>query len=506
MTFVAFTVVTSLWLVGENEVQSATYKYNRAYARALAEGAVEAAKKHILRKLAHFEGIPSVGSCQIGGETLTYTIEPLYDSAGNQITVVTTDLEGVQTTLTPLKITCICFYRDKARAKVERVVNVASTALFQYMVFYGNDLEIHPGPDMILRGRVQSNEDIYVGAGSVLTVDTEHFWGQHLYRKRKDTGGDTGGTVNVKVRGEAAYQAWITGFDSTSSNWVLESQNIWKGTVKTAEHAVSAHEPPAPESINAFREDGSKGYYHDNADLVIKDKKAFFQGVEVTATLPEGTITEKTFFDGREEKNVKVTEIDMAKLGQTAYFPPNGLLYAYRGDAKPDHPYGIRLKNATEIKTNITVVSEDPVYLWGDYNTVNKKSCAIMTDAINLLSNAWDDTKANDTLPVASATTYNCAVLTGNTGTNPETGQYSGGFENLPRFHEDWTGLEATIRGSFANICESRIAKSPWVYGEDNYQAPVRIWSYDADFNSIDKLPPWTPYVHSCRNVVFRVE
>ena len=46
-----------------------------------------------------------------------------------------------------------------------------STNLFQFAVFYTNDLEILPGPDMTLGGRVHCNGDIYLGCGGTLTVD-----------------------------------------------------------------------------------------------------------------------------------------------------------------------------------------------------------------------------------------------------------------------------------------------------------------------------------------------
>ena len=72
-------------------------------------------------------------------------------------------------------------------------------------------------------------------------------------------------------------------------------------------------------------------------------------------------------------------------------------------------------------------------------------------------------------------------------------GNYSGGFENLPRFHENWSGKTATIRGSFINIFDSEIAKSPWSYGGNVYTAPNRDWQYDTDLMDMANLPPYTP-------------
>jgi hypothetical protein len=118
----------------------------------------------------------------------------------------------------------------------------------------------------------------------------------------------------------------------------------------------------------------------------------------------------------------------------------------------------------------------------------------VITDAINLLSNSWNDTKTKTgALPVAANSTYNVAMITGNHATNGPGYGYNGGLENLPRFHEDWAGKTSTIRGSFVNLWESQVAKGPWVYGANNYTAPNRDWDYDTSFNNITNLPPYTP-------------
>jgi hypothetical protein len=243
-----------------------------------------------------------------------------------------------------------------------------------------------------------------------------------------------------------------------------------------------------------------KGYYHANAGLVIRGTHAYVGSTDVTSSLPSGTISEKTMYDGRENKTVKVTEVDIAKLNTTTYFPANGLLYAYREDSTSSAPNGIRLKNASTLKAGLTVVSPDPVYTMGNYNSTSKKPASIITDAMNILSNAWNDTKTAGHLPVATATTVNAAFITGNNGTT--TGHYNGGLENLPRFHENWTGITCTIRGSFVNTFCSDIGEGAWEYGGDNYQAPTRNWDYDTDFNNFGKLPPYTPYVVIITRVV----
>jgi hypothetical protein len=90
------------------------------------------------------------------------------------------------------------------------------------------------------------------------------------------------------------------------------------------------------------------------------------------------------------------------------------------------------LKNGSELAADVTLVSDGPVYIQGDYNTVDKKGAAVIADAVNLLSNSWDNSKGYGSLPTASETDYNVALVTGSYESVP--GRYNGGFENLPPF------------------------------------------------------------------------
>ena len=149
------------------------------------------------------------------------------------------------------------------------------------------------------------------------------------------------------------------------------------------------------------------------------------------------------------------------------------------------------MTNGAELQGPLTIVSEDPVFIHGDFNTVDKKAAAVMADAVNLLSSAWDDTKTPGRIPVAVETQYNLALVTGNVPT-ADGGAYSGGFENLPRFHEDWTGVTARVRGSFVSMFASEIAKGSW--GTTHvYSPPLRDWRYDPTFTDPNALPPFTP-------------
>jgi hypothetical protein len=165
----------------------------------------------------------------------------------------------------------------------------------------------------------------------------------------------------------------------------------------------------------------------------------------------------------------------------------------------------VQLTNGSLLPGKLTVASEDPVYVQGDYNTgdevVTQKGASVIADTINLLSNSWNNSKTSSSgLPGASNTTYNVAMIAGNQTSG--LGDYNGGLENLPRFHENWSGRNCTIKGAMVNTWSSEHGTAPWVYGGNRYTAPNRIWSYDTAFNNAANLPPFTPLAVAARDVV----
>ncbi len=317
-------------------------------------------------------------------------------------------------------------------------------------------------------------------------------------------------------------------------------------TVLTGAHGVSAAAAPDIGSVlkydaqaggdyilDAFGEyqhvgggagDYAKGYYHDQAGLtIIVDELAAPGSNGFTAYLEGGVenlgsglsikqalinagaiqlieVPDMRQSEGSNDKTLSV-EVDLAALNASGLFPSNGLLYAsHYGLGEGTDAKGIVLTNGTELLDKLTVVTDGSAYIDGDFNTVNKKGSAVIADAVNLFSNAWDGTKSGNSLPKASETTFNVAIITGNQHTDGSS--YGGGFENLPRFHENWSGVNCHITGSFVNTWESHFATGPWKGGSNRYSAPGRKWNYDPDFNLVSNLPPFTPVVVSVRDVI----
>ena len=501
-----FTLVVGTLLAASVTVTTLQAKSSRSssdslLASGVAEGATELAQKAMLEALADFEDPPMAGTETIGGISADWTAEQIGP------TTTRVDVDGAVMVGTPVEIACDLTVGDGS-TRVRKVVDLTETPLFQYMIYYDSDLEILPGASMILEGRVHANGDIHLGTHATLTIDADYFRSTgRILRERKDDGTTTGGTVSIKKYDSSTFVSMQPDEDSDGADWIQDALATWDGTVQSGDHGVREVLTPAMRTM----EPG--GYYQQEADLVIRDGVAYAKNGN-PIPLPAGVLTQKTMYDAREGTDVTVTEIDLDALGATGRFPRNGLLYAYRTDASVAKPNGFRLINGEELRDDLTVVSVNSVYVQGDYNTKSKKSAAVIADAVHLLSNSWNDSKRAGTLPSASDTTFQLAMITGDVPTPDGGGSYSGGFENLPRFHENWSGRTATIRGAFARLYESAFARSPWTYGADVYTAPNRDWRYDSDFLDPDALPPFTPnavYVRRLlwdddREIVFKVD
>ena len=192
----------------------------------------------------------------------------------------------------------------------------------------------------------------------------------------------------------------------------------------------------------------------------------------------------------------------------------------------------LRLRNGSNLGTDLSIVTDNPVYVEGDFNTKvvgtdsegndQYRSALVAGDRVTMLSKNWQDA---DVLPCVAAmngkhgvrwhdgslwvgtsniggtslqgwrkraqdrdavpTTLNAVVMTGiypsttgNTGTDDG---YSGGLENILRYLEDWGGgVQAYFNGSIICLWDSRgDAKWSSPNGYNGfYVAPRRDWAY----------------------------
>jgi len=393
---------------------------------------------------------------------------------------------------------------DRGRVQVSQSFEAAMVPLFQFAVFYENDLEIAPGPAMELSGRVHTNGDLWLQAGESLSMDSYVTAFGDIFHGRKGGGGVSDAEVRIKDA-SGNYVSMRDGsewLDADDAYWYDSSITRWDGRVQDATHGQARLEVPLGNSGGDPHKiiepaTGNPDSYENKADLKFIDGQAYklVGGVwdNITTDLVnDGVMTRSSdqFYDGRESEWVDVTELDMSQLYTQGYAPANGVIYF--SDQTEDFP-ALRLANASEIGDALTIASENPVYTYGNFNSDNKKPAAIMADAVNFLSSAWQDTSSSldKSNRQAVPTTVNASIMSGNIETTDA--DYNGGFENLPRFLEDWTDRKFTWSGSMVALWYSQQATSTW--NGTYYTPPLRDWSYDPDLDDPANHPPETPSV-----------
>lgn len=397
--------------------------------------------------------------------------------------------------------------QNSVRIRMER----ALIPLFQFAIFYDDVLEFHPGPAMTISGRVHSNDDMYVDALNGLDINSNMTAGNRIIHGKHPESGEANynGTVRIKDA-TGAYQnmknsdgTWL---DHNDPDWMTDATSRWGGRVADSDHGMHALKLPLeagndPRNIIKDESGGNTDSYEGKASLKLIDGTAYFKSgatwIDVTSTLTStGVLTTSTFYDARNKKTVSARQIDISKLNTSAYWPANGILYT-KDTQSGSNLKATRLINGSSLKAGLTVVSENPVYTKGNYNSTSKKPAAIFADAYTVLSGNWSDANSTKSLSYRSATPTTCNVsfITGNVPT--QAGKMSGGTHNLPRFLESWTGDIFTWKGSMVQMWQSTYATGTWSDTDGSYNPPTRVWDFDTDLLDPSKLPPGTPMVNA---------
>jgi hypothetical protein len=165
------------------------------------------------------------------------------------------------------------------------------------------------------------------------------------------------------------------------------------------------------------------------------------------------------------------------------------------------------------IAPGLTVTSENPVYIQGNWNANNAGfgnphvATAVIADSVTLLSNNWNDLNslANpynmDTTAQRNATNswYRVAIISGKglsfpqPANTPQDYGTDGGAHNFLRYIENWGGTTLNYRGSIASLYISRQGTGTYKCCTVVYSPPTRGYNFDVDFLTPALLPPRTP-------------
>jgi len=424
---------------------------------------------------------------------------------------------------------------------VKRAMNYSVVPLFQATAFFEDTLELYKTATMTITGLVHTNSHAYVSQPSPGTLT---FGDATTPTYLSYVGGYTDSTWvdSTGVTRDAPPEAWNwSGYSPNSS----QRPDYFDGFDQQV-HQVARMEPLGADSSSLLNT-ADTNPNNDTARELIEPPNTYVdpltQNITTTAVLPDPTpiadrrlynkagirirvsgatytitgangttlspaqitalkssMTQQTIYDRREGKNVDLTTLNMATAKTTlnAVSGFNGILYIDDVSSTGyTDPKGIRLTNGSTLPTEgLTVASQNPVYIQGDYNTSGTRvSSAVFADGVTILSNNWNDSNSSGALSsrTASSTTVNTAIVAGfmpSGWTNPATGAsygYSGGLNNFPRFLEDWGGKTFTYTGSMIELFTSQIGTGEWDTGSI-YSPPKRVWSFDSNF--IDNPPP----------------
>jgi hypothetical protein len=429
-----------------------------------------------------------------------------------------------------------------SEASLEMHFKSRSLPLFQWAAFYDKDLEILPTPGITLSGPVHTNADLYLGTSGNYDIAGQITSAKNMYMGRKDANTCLTGAIR------ANNPNTLTALPACSSG----RRSLTMADVTSFGGMVGVGIKPASVPDWNVLQRASDQPYWMQADLrIVLNVNGGTPVIEVRNT--DGSVntaltnhlatcgaasTSNTFYDNREGGSTRMLDLDVQALLNCNKLPQlvtttltsggTAKLVFYLSVDGPGYDtvnhYGVRLKNGSLLTTvlpassttlaGLTVVSDQAVYIQGNYNTTAKKPAAVLGDVINVLSNNWSDAASTLALTsrVPTATTINAAFYAGTDTTGGSEGAagqgaggYNGGLESFIRLHENWNGtVTLTYRGSLVSLFRPRHVAGAWALGSPYYTAPLRDWDYDSTlFEDPTLLPPMTPNLVYLRQELF---
>src|SRR5205807_2805965 len=379
-------------------------------------------------------------------------------------------------------------------AKVRRVFEKKFDMPWTYAMLYMDDLEFQPSASFTLTGPVQSNGSLYIGTSNFTSTDRVGYSGDYANGYSPN---DTSHNGSITAPNFPSNEPPSQTSPFLPFGWNLSSSDNYHEIIE--QPPSSGTDPIA--NIRMYTQadyrvliDSSNNItitdYNGNAIVNSGNTKNAYNAITGAMT------TDQAIQDNREGTYVRLTTLDISKItpkindgtlvtsnnansGMVLYIKDtttNGTGISSKigggGTTVTTTERAIRLKNGTTLPSSgLTVATENPVYIQGDYNTGGnnppsdsgtytsptvsgyshnadgspKTNAAVYADAINILSGGWNDNNSTLSTPnrVATSTTVNAAFVTGEVPSG--NGYYSGGGENFVRFLEDWQKNSTTF-------------------------------------------------------------
>jgi hypothetical protein len=386
---------------------------------------------------------------------------------------------------------------ENARSTSESIVEVKTElywlGLFQFAIYYDGDLELFPRNPSPYTGHIHANGNLYLGSDAVFDITGQVTAAGHIFNIPKDPTQIYHGKARIADRAGHWHDL---SYDSRDPHWVERSLGDWAGLVQDSAHGV--HELPFPiETLPIAIDLIKRGQFGDDslhralryyyrAGLRIIDGNGFDSLGHVVA-IPAGVISNSSVKDWREGHNMEMRDINMDSLRLKGPVPANGTIYV-----SYSHTYAaVRITHGERLPAGgIIIATDNPLYVLGNYNSIDKQPSSIMCDAFNAYSSGWSDGNATKALNQRSAspTTVNTCIVTGDKLTSP--GHYSGGAQNLIRLHEKWTAMaQLTQKGTMVCLWGSEQAVGAFVDGAPVFSENHRVCSFDPQLLNPDFWP-----------------
>jgi hypothetical protein len=232
----------------------------------------------------------------------------------------------------------------------------------------------------------------------------------------------------------------------------------------------------------------------------------------------------RSLYDYREGGTIQVADLDINKITAASdagtilnfygviYIADTGAVVGstpVRRAIRLINGYALPVASNNSNSAGLTVVSENPVYIKGNYNTgstntnppsntdpttssvvspYTRRPAAVIADAITILSSNWSDAynaSTNISGRLAVSTTINAALVAGTVPSGVNGATYSGGAENFVRFLEDWNNNSRVFCywGSMVQLYQSKQAISPYNGAGNIFKNPkIARYYWDSGF------------------------
>jgi len=479
--------------------------------------------------------------------------------------------------------------RDASNNRSAVVVSVKAQAIpiFQFAAFWEGDLEEYAGPTKHIYGRVHGNGNLHLGGNDnhfhdpVTTPNKVRRDHKQSHKNPEDA------TINVYIYNAAGAPVKLD-FDSEEIPGAVafraQSDAKFNGRLKTDAYGVDSLRLPLPAGIvprelirpreasdTPEEQEVKFGWQADMYVTVdLTNRVAFNSTCSGASTTKHPTITVVRYDGGPVPTNAAkcnifkfkfdafgdrhdwrwvdalTVELDTLRTWLTGVGGPKpDVIYiefkkptvnmtdSAATDPAGDNPgsgggmpfLALRLRDGFQLHGRLSIGSEYPLYVRGDYNTTAKQPAAVFGDTYTWLSTNYPDggypspgqgTNGIPSMPVAVNVTHNFAIVTGTgagyvgcyhevAGCVPPADGGAGWFRSL----EDATGKTFTFRGSFVSLW-APVYATVWdmCQGQptcgDHYKRPNRVTQFETMFLWPDSLPPATPVVGNVIHTAYR--